>query len=112
MISIACAIALYQLIFKPHYWEKTVHGLHLKKNFNKMIPEVTIQTIEKEETALFPNRFRANFINLFFDKKEGKSSIEILSCFVVSLSRTVTFLSSSESKSKVMQKGVPISSWL
>ena len=69
MISIACAIALYQLIFKPHYWEKTVHGLHLKKNFNKMIPEVTIQTIEKEETALFPNRFRANFINLFFDKK-------------------------------------------
>lgn len=31
LISIAGAIALYQLIFKPFYWEKTVHGLHLKK---------------------------------------------------------------------------------
>lgn len=29
MISIAGGIALYQLFFKPHYWEKTVHGLHL-----------------------------------------------------------------------------------
>jgi cellulose synthase/poly-beta-1,6-N-acetylglucosamine synthase-like glycosyltransferase len=31
LISIAGWIALYQLLFKPHYWEKTVHGLHLKK---------------------------------------------------------------------------------
>ncbi len=31
MISISAMIALYQLIFKPHYWEKTVHGLHLQK---------------------------------------------------------------------------------
>lgn len=31
MVSVAACIALQQLIFKPHYWEKTVHGLHLKK---------------------------------------------------------------------------------
>lgn len=31
MISVAGFIALYQLFFKPHYWEKTVHGLHLKQ---------------------------------------------------------------------------------
>jgi cellulose synthase/poly-beta-1,6-N-acetylglucosamine synthase-like glycosyltransferase len=31
MMSIAAWIALYQIIFKPHYWEKTVHGLHLSK---------------------------------------------------------------------------------
>lgn len=30
MVSWAAAIAFYQLIVKPHYWEKTVHGLHLK----------------------------------------------------------------------------------
>ena len=30
LISIAGYIALFQLIFKPHYWEKTVHGFHLK----------------------------------------------------------------------------------
>ncbi|GCE14976.1 glycosyltransferase [Tengunoibacter tsumagoiensis] len=29
MTSLAGFIALYQLIFKPHYWEKTKHGLHL-----------------------------------------------------------------------------------
>lgn len=31
MISFAGFYALYQLILKPHYWEKTTHGLHLKK---------------------------------------------------------------------------------
>lgn len=31
MISVAGFMALYQLIFKPFYWEKTVHGLHLLK---------------------------------------------------------------------------------
>jgi cellulose synthase/poly-beta-1,6-N-acetylglucosamine synthase-like glycosyltransferase len=30
--SVAALIALYQLIIKPHYWEKTIHGLHLGKN--------------------------------------------------------------------------------
>ncbi|OGD87050.1 hypothetical protein A2870_00190, partial [Candidatus Curtissbacteria bacterium RIFCSPHIGHO2_01_FULL_41_11] len=30
-ISFAATIALYQLIVKPHYWEKTVHGFHLAK---------------------------------------------------------------------------------
>jgi cellulose synthase/poly-beta-1,6-N-acetylglucosamine synthase-like glycosyltransferase len=30
MMSIAAMIAVFQLIFKPFYWEKTQHGLHLK----------------------------------------------------------------------------------
>ncbi|MBI4136720.1 glycosyltransferase, partial [Candidatus Roizmanbacteria bacterium] len=51
MISIACGIALYQLIFKPHYWEKTVHGLHLKKKLDVMVPEVVVETIEAERSA-------------------------------------------------------------
>ncbi|HZE86814.1 MAG TPA: glycosyltransferase [Methylomirabilota bacterium] len=29
MMSTAAVMALYQLIFKPHYWEKTIHGFHL-----------------------------------------------------------------------------------
>jgi cellulose synthase/poly-beta-1,6-N-acetylglucosamine synthase-like glycosyltransferase len=29
LMSIAAGVALYQLIFKPHHWEKTQHGLHL-----------------------------------------------------------------------------------
>lgn len=30
-MSIAAWMAAYSLVFKPHYWAKTVHGLHLKK---------------------------------------------------------------------------------
>lgn len=37
MVSIAALIALYQLIVMPHYWEKTVHGLHLKKTIKKSL---------------------------------------------------------------------------
>ena len=29
MMSYASWMALYQIFFKPHYWEKTKHGLHL-----------------------------------------------------------------------------------
>jgi cellulose synthase/poly-beta-1,6-N-acetylglucosamine synthase-like glycosyltransferase len=32
LMSVAAFLAFFQLIFKPHYWEKTVHGLHLRKN--------------------------------------------------------------------------------
>lgn len=34
LISIAAFIALYQFIVKPHYWEKTIHGLDM--NFPKV----------------------------------------------------------------------------
>ncbi len=34
MMSVAAWKALWQLIFKPHYWEKTVHGFHLGKEKN------------------------------------------------------------------------------
>ncbi len=34
MMSVASWKALWQLIFKPHYWEKTVHGFHLNKESN------------------------------------------------------------------------------
>jgi cellulose synthase/poly-beta-1,6-N-acetylglucosamine synthase-like glycosyltransferase len=30
IMSIAATLALFQLVFKPHYWEKTKHGLHLR----------------------------------------------------------------------------------
>jgi cellulose synthase/poly-beta-1,6-N-acetylglucosamine synthase-like glycosyltransferase len=30
LTSIAAGLAFYQLVFKPHFWEKTIHGLHLQ----------------------------------------------------------------------------------
>jgi cellulose synthase/poly-beta-1,6-N-acetylglucosamine synthase-like glycosyltransferase len=39
----AAFLALYQLIVKPHYWEKTIHGLHLKQKTNeKETPTVNV----------------------------------------------------------------------
>lgn len=35
MVSISAVIATYQLFVKPHYWEKTNHGLHLIPAKNK-----------------------------------------------------------------------------
>ena len=40
MISVAGGIAFFQLIFKPHYWEKTVHGLHLNRSTAEIIIEL------------------------------------------------------------------------
>ncbi len=34
LMSVASWKALHQLIFKPHYWEKTVHGFHLNMKQN------------------------------------------------------------------------------
>ena len=48
MISVAAFIALYQLVFKPHYWEKTVHGFHLEKA--ERIPATV--SVEK---VIYPN---------------------------------------------------------
>lgn len=58
-MSIAALIALYQLFVKPHFWEKTRHGLHLdkikkvelkKENEKKELPMVhDIQPIEKQK---------------------------------------------------------------
>ncbi len=31
LVSWAAFIGLYELIVKPHYWQKTLHGLHVKK---------------------------------------------------------------------------------
>jgi cellulose synthase/poly-beta-1,6-N-acetylglucosamine synthase-like glycosyltransferase len=39
MMSIAACMALFQLIVKPHYWEKTEHGLHLGKKAGAAVPD-------------------------------------------------------------------------
>lgn len=42
--SIAGLIALYQLAINPHYWEKTIHGLHLhpKNPAPKRLPKLSL----------------------------------------------------------------------
>ncbi|MBP7740588.1 glycosyltransferase [Candidatus Woesebacteria bacterium] len=38
--SYAALVALYQLIVKPHYWEKTIHGLHLNNENRAEIKKI------------------------------------------------------------------------
>ncbi|HLZ62729.1 MAG TPA: glycosyltransferase family 2 protein [Ktedonosporobacter sp.] len=39
MMSVAAIKAFAQLITKPHYWEKTIHGLHFGLTQHQMVPE-------------------------------------------------------------------------
>ncbi|HSX39521.1 MAG TPA: glycosyltransferase, partial [Candidatus Saccharimonadales bacterium] len=45
-MSIAAFMAFYQLIFKPHHWEKTHHGLHLAQNKNRLSFRKKIKIID------------------------------------------------------------------
>ncbi len=57
MASIAAVMALYQLIVKPHFWEKTNHGLRLKPQVStdektvRSIPVTSPVTVNMAETA-------------------------------------------------------------
>lgn len=55
-ISIAAGKALYQLIVKPHFWEKTNHGLHLK-------PEIATAKIESEHLKKIKNISKSKYFN-------------------------------------------------
>ncbi len=51
-VSVAACKALVQLLTKPHYWEKTNHGLHLKKTkADSKINEITTDLSDLFENA-------------------------------------------------------------
>ncbi|HKV02260.1 MAG TPA: glycosyltransferase, partial [Ktedonobacteraceae bacterium] len=56
LMSIAALYALFELLVKPHYWQKTVHGLHLKgKHASPVAPsKVAALTMTEEPTMPVP----------------------------------------------------------
>lgn len=52
LISLAGCIALFQLLFRPHYWEKTIHGLHLSKKKTGVLAKESAQAVS--DPAVFP----------------------------------------------------------
>lgn len=74
MMSYAGVIALYQLFFKPHYWEKTIHGLHLKgKIAEENIVRKAAKPVPTEQpkpvpvfTPAFVKRFLVVFYHILF----------------------------------------------
>ena len=54
LMSYAAYYALFQLIFKPHYWEKTLHGLHLNQEGAALV-KTHISTSVSEILTQLPN---------------------------------------------------------
>src|SRR6266851_5558244 len=53
LMSIAAMLALFELMVKPHYWQKTVHGLHLKgKQGSPVVPSQSAVSPVVEETDM------------------------------------------------------------
>lgn len=58
MVSVATFMAAYQLIVKPHYWEKTNHGLHLKPrkkrffSFRRPINDLGFAVLQSEQSVV------------------------------------------------------------
>ena len=74
MASIAASIAFYQLLTKPHYWEKTIHGLHLKTEeiaeiAQEVLPETVEDVMKGEPFWGFPRRIRLQLQKLIGEKE-------------------------------------------
>lgn len=66
MISIGAGVAVFQFFVKPHYWEKTIHGLHLIHEEAKR---------EKELIRLKRTASRARYIQRLADLVQSKQLI-------------------------------------
>jgi cellulose synthase/poly-beta-1,6-N-acetylglucosamine synthase-like glycosyltransferase/glycosyltransferase involved in cell wall biosynthesis len=73
MMSYAGAIAFWQLLFKPHYWEKTIHGLHIKSKV-KPAPKMPWLKIPTYLSKVFNNNLKG--ISDLFRKTFSKKSQE------------------------------------
>ena len=116
-VSFAATISLYQLIAKPHYWEKTIHGFHLDKVKSDLAKEQQEQRKQQErdlEAAAREERFRkikalagsgvatgtalvaatviANFLNFVYNAYLGRS-LSVEEFGLISLVGSFFFLS-------------------
>ncbi len=119
--SVAACMAFWQLFTKPHYWEKTIHGL-VKKDKKKLFEKFSISNFrqygvlkykELSEKTLYSgvflvlSTFLVNVINFLYNAYLGRAldlsdfgTISLISSFLYlsqvplsALSRTVTYKS-------------------
>ncbi len=63
-ISIAAFKAVFQLVFRPHYWEKTHHGLHISPS--------RIWNLKTEGLLLIASTMVSNFLNFLYNVYLGR----------------------------------------
>lgn len=83
MASVAAGIAFYQLIVKPHYWEKTIHGLHLEKKEKGSITEAVIESEESTAGFVFPWRLREEWAQIIANKKTYLGGLLLVAASVI-----------------------------
>ena len=77
LASVASVMALWQLISRPHYWEKTHHGLHILRK-QKAKSAAVVATIEPQPafisggTVLIGAMMISNGINFLFNAYLGR----------------------------------------
>lgn len=96
MVSVAAGIALYQLIVKPHYWEKTIHGLHMQRaKLDKKVKEVATEVIaeaaahsEEKIQVLTQVTSQATTITPLLPLKQHSTNVQKLQKILTKLSPT------------------------
>lgn len=84
MASVAAGIALYQLIVKPHYWEKTIHGLHLKPDKNQAAAAEAIIEVEEAQTGfVFPSDLRKKWASVLANRKVYFGGVLLIGASVI-----------------------------
>jgi hypothetical protein len=96
MASIAAFMALQQLILKPHYWEKTQHGLHLRSAGPLPKIRVSAELAEQIADTAQPSLLQPPASVLSSDKSE-EMAFEADDCETVLLGPTMKLLASSTS---------------
>lgn len=95
MISRAALKALYQLFFNPHYWEKTVHGLHLNIKKPKFVaPEIFSKALNHKHSGsiiLVIASLFGNLMNFLYSAYLGYS-ISLEQFGLISLFGSFTYL--------------------
>lgn len=95
MISRAAFKALYQLIVSPHYWEKTVHGLHLNVKKPKLVtPKILNKAINHKHSGtvlLVAASLFGSFMNFVYSAYLG-NSISLEQFGLISLFGSFTYL--------------------
>jgi cellulose synthase/poly-beta-1,6-N-acetylglucosamine synthase-like glycosyltransferase/glycosyltransferase involved in cell wall biosynthesis/O-antigen/teichoic acid export membrane protein len=81
LMSLAAVKAVYQLLFRPHYWEKTMHGLHLLPNMKFEWPKLKLdikpvffpKPAYAAGVVLIASNMLTNFFNFLYNAFLGRA---------------------------------------
>lgn len=72
MVSLAGLVALYELIVRPHYWQKTIHGLHLSQKASAIVKESVVELAAQSQVQPLLDRQKPFLpTNQLFRQMEG-----------------------------------------